>query len=74
MVTDLIPKGPSVRTLLVFTLTYMAILAFSIVACPPAWSDTTYTERFTVVNNCGDDAWMWIIPPGPDLAEAQSQF
>ena len=41
------------------------------------WDDSdcaTYSERLTVVNNCGDDAWMWIIPPGPDIAEAQSQF
>lgn len=34
----------------------------------------TYTERFTVVNNCADNAWMWVVPPGPDLAEEQSQF
>ena len=33
-----------------------------------------YTERLTVINNCGSNAWMWVVPPGPDVAEEQSQF
>jgi hypothetical protein len=67
-------KACSVRKSLTFVFPFLCILAWSLAACPPAWSTEGYTQRFTVVNNCGDNAWMWIVPPGPDLAEAQSQF
>ena len=52
----------------------VAGMVMALFLCAPAGADTTYSERFTVVNNCGDNAWMWIVPPGPDIAEEQSQF
>jgi hypothetical protein len=53
----------------------LSLTLFAAAAFPPfAIAETTYTERLTVVNNCGDNVWMWAIPPGPDVAEEQNQF
>ncbi len=50
------------------------LLAASLLLLAAVADAATFTKRFTVVNNCGDNAWMWIVPPGPDVAEQQSTF
>lgn len=57
---------------ILFTLFLMVVISAGWQAV--SYAADTYTDRFTVVNNCGNNVWMWVVPPGPDEAEAQSQF
>ncbi len=50
------------------------LLCVALAAALPANADTSYTKRLTITNNCGDDAWMFIIPPVDDVGFPQSQY